>query len=214
MKIKYSLPLIIICVVLKLSASTGIAYFISGPSAAGKTTLSNTLTAQLLQQYQLSNYILYTTRAKRPSETEGVDYYFLTNEEFKQKEQEGFFIHTIQYDQHSYGYPKNIIEEIEIGKSYFIITAYESTKELQKLIPSSISIWIDVKELNTLKERLLIRHSDDLDKFYRRYHLAIEERERECIAPSCQYHILNDDFEEAKKQLFELIHQSFEGVVT
>ncbi len=205
MNAKYVICLIILCFLSHLSLYSGIVYFISGPSAAGKTTLANALIAECGNEGQLENYVFYTTRPKRAGELEAVDYYFITQEEFQKKEQEGYFLHSFQYDHFLYGYEKSILAELEKGKSYIILTEYNSTKLLQELIPSSISIWIDVKEITTLEERLLRRHADDLDKFYRRYHLAIEEREQERIAPSCQYHILNDDFEEAKQQLKSLI---------
>lgn len=66
---------------------------IAGPTCSGKSTL-----AKFLGKYGYKTIVTYTTRPPRPGERDGVDYYFITEEEFNQKEEKGFFAETAEYD--------------------------------------------------------------------------------------------------------------------
>ena len=70
-----------------------------GPSASGKTQIVKILR----EKYGLNKMVTYTSRAMRPGEIEGVDYFFLTKEEFEKRINEGFFIEHVVYNGNYYG---------------------------------------------------------------------------------------------------------------
>ena len=70
-----------------------------GASASGKTEIAK----RLIEKYGFKKMITYTTRDKRPGEIDGVDYHFLTTEQFKERLAQNFFLETVIYNHHYYG---------------------------------------------------------------------------------------------------------------
>lgn len=182
----------------------GRIFIISATSGAGKTTLTNEAIKRLANEYDISKVITYTTRSPREEEIHGKDYHFLSEKKFKQKLKAGFFLETTKYNGSLYGSPRNIIEEVKLGKSFMLITDLEGTKELKKLIPKAILLWITVPSLEILKQRLISR-GDNSKKIEQRLKLAkIELKETE-KSRFFDFKIINDKFDQAAQELTQLI---------
>ncbi len=74
-----------------------------GPSASGKTELLKIL----MKKYGMKKLVTYTTRQMRINETNGIDYHFISKEDFLSKAEEGFFFETVEYNNNYYGTSKN-----------------------------------------------------------------------------------------------------------
>src|SRR6185503_10219231 len=90
----------------------GLMLVLSSPSGAGKSTLSRRL---LQSDPQIAMSVSVTTRAKRPNEIEGKDYYFVTPERFEAMVKEGAFLEHATVFKHRYGTPKEAVEKILTG---------------------------------------------------------------------------------------------------
>lgn len=186
----------------------GIPYIIGGPSTAGKTTLIQAVIEKINDSYNFFHPTIYTTRPMRSGEIQGMEYYFLSHEEFAEKQSNHDFFYILEYDKFLYGYPFSLKDECAQGKSYFIIIDFDSVKAFKEIFPSGIFIWIDVSDLETLEQRLHERYFDDTDKFQRRYRLSIEERFKESQENLFDHHIINDDFNQAMDCLIDIIYHS------
>src|SRR5436853_2205355 len=100
-----------------MTTTQGTLFIISAPSGGGKTTLVYEVIKRLAATIPLCKVITYTTRAPRPNEHNGDDYYFVTNEEFLAKKEHNFFIETTLYDTNWYGSPRSVLDGLTQGTS-------------------------------------------------------------------------------------------------
>ena len=190
----------------------GVAFLVGGPSGAGKTTLVHMALQNPNIRHLLSPYVLYTTRPMRDGEINGVDYLFISTEEFEDMVQQGKIFYTIKYDRHQYGYSVKLIDDLANGESFIVIVGpSDATRTLQGTLPHAVLIWVDVSDPEMLKRRLEIRYKNNPDAVKRRYDNVVLEREAERLENLFHYHILNDDgrCEEAFGELCQIIHSSY-----
>lgn len=136
-----------------MKTNKGKVFAISGSSGAGKTTLVNAV-LKVLPNFQKAK--TYTTRPIRPKEVDGQDYYFLTEEQFIQKEEEDFFIESSCAYGNYYGSSKDSIKVIHSGSSLIYVLDYQGCISLKNFFPEAIAIWIYV-DLDILRARLVKR---------------------------------------------------------
>ncbi|KKP24745.1 MAG: Guanylate kinase [candidate division TM6 bacterium GW2011_GWF2_28_16] len=182
----------------------GQIFVIAAPSGAGKTTVSNQAIAKLTPKIDISKVVTYTTRHPRPTEINGQDYNFIDFQDFKQKEKNNFFLETTEYSGALYGSPKNILDQISLGKSFIIVTDLVGVKEYKKLIPNSIFIWLTIPNLDILRERL-IKRGDHKDKIDKRLDLAKQEVKEAEHNKFFNYFIVNNIFDKTVQSLCEII---------
>lgn len=105
---------------------------IIGPSASGKTEIVNNLIAK----YSMKKMVTYTTRFKRPGEVNGVDYHFISLEEFKRKIEEGFFLEYVVYNGNYYGTSKNSLtnEKVVIVEASGLKTYIKEARDKIKIV--------------------------------------------------------------------------------
>ena len=116
---------------------TGQLIVISAPSGAGKDTVVKELMKKNPDEFWVS--VSATSRLPREGEQEGIDYYYLTKEEFEEKINEGFFIEYTNYAGNYYGTPKKYIKEkLDKGKDVILIIEIEGALNIKKLIPESL----------------------------------------------------------------------------
>lgn len=138
----------------------GFVYILSAPSGTGKTTVGNLL---LKEVPFLERVITATTRAPREGETHGVDYYFLTEQDFKEKIQEGFFLEWAKVYRYYYGTPKSEVERIiSSGKDALLIIDVQGAFQVKKLLPNAITIFLLPPSLKELENRLRLRGEKEL----------------------------------------------------
>lgn len=152
----------------------GVPIVVSAPSGAGKTTLINKLISKLYKEIAYS--VSATTRPSRRNEKDGVNYFFLSKEEFKRWIDEGKFIEWAQVHNHYYGTPKKMFKET-LKKGYNIIMDLDVQGgiNIKKRYPDGIYIFILTKNVDILKRRLTRRKTDTEESINERIKNAREE---------------------------------------
>lgn len=192
------------------SIKPGKIIVLSASSGAGKTTLVHALCEHFKNKYPISRVVTYTTRVPRAGEIEGVDYYFLSIEQFQQKISEGFFIEWSSAYGAYYGSPRSIIDDTLRGMSFLLILDRAGVKQLlsaykERVVP----IWIYTSQEN-LASRLQKRGSETEKEYSFRLSLAQEETRAEKQDPLFAYHVQNDQLDESVNVLVQIITKELE----
>ncbi len=170
----------------------GSVIVISGPSGSGKGTIINRVLEKNPNTW-LS--ISATSRKMRTNDIKDVTYHFLTEEEFLQKIEDGYFLEYNHYVGSYYGTPKDIIfEKIEAGIDVILEVEINGAQNIKKLIPEAIFIFIMPPSLEILEERLRKRGTDSEEKILERFKIAYQEMNE---VTKYNYVVVNDDLEEA-----------------
>ena len=160
------------------TASSGSLFVIAAPSGAGKSSLVNAL---LQREPTVKLSISCTTRAPRPSEQHGREYFFLSEADFLKRQQEGEFLESASVHGNYYGTSRMMVSEHTDG------------------------IFILPPSLATLEERLRKRAQDTDEVIARRVQAASSEIAH---APEFEYVIINTEFELALNQLIAIVQAS------
>ncbi|MBI2645676.1 MAG: guanylate kinase [Deltaproteobacteria bacterium] len=178
----------------------GRLFIISAPSGAGKTTLCHAVLASLSQ---IVPSISYTTRAPREGESTGKDYHFVSPQKFKAMIEEHAFAEWAIVHGHYYGTNKNLIEKsMQEGNDVLLSIDIQGADQLRKLYSDAVSVFINPPSLKELKNRLIDRKSDSQMTIQKRLEVAKKEI---AAAPSYQFQVVNDDFEQALEELISII---------
>jgi guanylate kinase len=175
---------------------------ISGPSGAGKTTIVRHL---LNSSLNLEFSVSATTRAKRVTETDGKDYYFLTPDEFRRRISKDDFAEWEEvYKDHFYGTLNSEVERIWAGKNNVLFDVdVKGGINLKKIFgQKAISIFIMPPSVNVLKERLLGRETDSKEKIRMRLLKAEEEMK---LNRDFDFTVVNDVLEKAIIETHRLV---------
>ncbi len=146
---------------------------ISGPSGCGKDTVVKHI-LKTDNRFVLS--VSATTRPKRPTEVDGVDYIFLTTQEFIGKISGGEFLEHTLYCDNYYGTLKSQIEEkVAGGKIVVLVIEVEGAANVKKVFPDALTIFVAPPSLEELERRLRSRGTEDDGKIRQRLFKASEE---------------------------------------
>lgn len=163
----------------------------SGPSGVGKGTICNRLINELNAWYSVST----TTRNPRDGEVHGVNYFFVSKEEFEEKIKNDEFLEYNFYNGNYYGTSKDIVlEKINEGVNVFFEIDVNGAHNIKRVFPEALLIYIAPPSMESLKERLINRGTESIEKINQR--LAIAEKELKEI-DFFDYVIVNDDLEES-----------------
>ncbi|MGO3345589.1 MAG: guanylate kinase [Marinomonas sp.] len=175
---------------------TGNLFILSAPSGAGKSSLYKAL---LKADDKVRISISHTTRAARTGEEHGREYYFTEDEDFLDMiAEEAFFEHAQVFD-NFYGTSKaSIFNMLEQGLDVILEIDWQGARQVRKLYPDAIGIFILPPSLAVLEERLRDRGTDSEEVIQRRMSKAVNE-----ISHYNEYDfvIVNDDFETALTQM-------------
>ena len=183
----------------------GKLFIVSGPSGVGKSTLVRSLLQGDECRGLLHRVITYTTRPAREFEQDGVDYHFMTQQEFKEKIQENFFLEFSTWYDYYYGTPASIIKKLERGISFVTVVDRQGAREIIKKYPQAISMWIQAPSIAILEERLSERGSDNPHTIARRIQKAVFEQQEEDSQRAYKYHIINNVFETTLNEMIEIV---------
>ena len=182
---------------------SGSMLMVVAPSGAGKSSLVNAL---LKNDPALQLSVSYTTRAPRSGEQEGREYHFITPEEFQKRREEGDFLEWAEVHGNFYGTSRSWIEErMKDGRDVILEIDWQGARQVQRLIPQSIWIFILPPSIKTLEERLRHRGQDDEETINRRVEAAHEELHHLAEA---NYLVINDIFEVALFELRQIVSAS------
>ncbi|HVA19385.1 MAG TPA: guanylate kinase [Solirubrobacteraceae bacterium] len=175
-------------------------FVITGPSGVGKGTLIRGLMEQL-PDLQLS--VSATTRAPRPGEREGVDYHFLSREEFERKVNAGEFVEHAGYAGRSYGTLRSELEaRVRAGAPVVLEIEVQGARQVRSSVPGAVQVFIAPPSLEVLRTRLIGRGTDDPEEVERRLRVAAEELEAQ---PEFAHVVINDRLEDALAQLTAIV---------
>ena len=178
----------------------GLLILISAPSGAGKTSLVNKI---IDRDDQLINSVSHTTRAKRPGEEEGIDYFFTTEKEFKQMVSNNDFIEHAEVFGNFYGTSKNYVEEnLDSGFEVILEIDWQGARQIQSVKREAVSIFIAPPSKQELENRLRKRGKDSEETISIRMAQATSDMKK---AESYNYVVVNDSFETATNQLLTII---------
>jgi guanylate kinase len=182
---------------------TGKLVVISGPSGAGKTTLLKRLYAG--SPRPLVTSVSATTRAPRPGEVDGIDYHFLSKEEFARRRQRGEFLECFEVYQRGdwYGTLKSeVTPRLAAGKWVVLEIDVQGTLAVLDQYPGAVTVFVRPSSLAELERRLRDRGTESEAALARRLEVARRELQ---AADRYRYQVVNDDVDRALKQLSEIL---------
>lgn len=178
----------------------GTLYIISAPSGAGKTTLVKRL---LTDTSNLVLSISHTTRSIRPGEKHGRDYFFVTPDEFHNLIHNNALLEHAQVFDHFYGTAKDTVtQNLTQGVDVILEIDWQGAKQIRKLCPESVSIFILPPSIEILQQRLRNRGQDNETVIARRMRDAVTEIRH---YGEYDYILVNDDFERACAELKSIL---------
>ena len=171
---------------------------ISGPSGSGKTSLARAVCEELKDKAYFS--ISTTTRPKREGEKDGVDYFFVSKEEFLKDIEEGYFLEWAEVHGNFYGTSKKQINEaLNKGQIVFLDIDVQGHEAVRKAYPDIVtSVFVTTKDKDILIQRLKNRGTETEETLEVRMINALHEMKK---IPEYDFLLINDDFEEAKEFL-------------
>jgi len=178
----------------------GLLFVVSAPSGAGKTTLCRALSDSI---ENLTHSISYTTRKPRPGETDGRDYYFVTEERFRNMVRAGDFAEWAQVHSNLYGTSRRVLSEMRAeGTDVILDIDTQGAGQIKEKCQDAVFIFIMPPSLEILEERLRNRKSDNEDEIKKRMRRARDEIRDYAMY---DYIIVNRDFERALAELRSIV---------
>jgi len=182
---------------------SGLAFVVTGPSGAGKNSVIDLVIDQLPQ---LVYSVSYTSRSKRPTEIDGEDYVFVSEDEFVRRiEADDFLEHVTYLDDH-YGTSRSQIKDV-IARGFDVILniEVEGAKKLQQEDLGGtkvVYVFLTPSTMEELEARLRKRNTEDENKIQRRLQVAKQEMK---ALPCFDYLVINDDLNTAVRELASII---------
>jgi guanylate kinase len=179
-----------------LVTKEGLLYIVSAPSGAGKTTLCKEVIDILPN---LRHSVSYTTRPARPGEVHGIDYFFVSMEEFKRMAEAGEFAEWAQVHGNMYGTALKTLEEYRRnGIDVILDIDCQGARKLKERYRGGVYIFILPPDFQELRRRLNYRNSDTAETIERRLEVAAEEIKE---SRWYDYIIVNEIFTRAVEEL-------------
>jgi len=183
-----------------MSNKKGKLVVISAPSGTGKGTVINKL---LKKHPDFAFSVSATTRKPRPGETDGVDYYFISKERFKEMIESNEFLEYADYVGEYYGTPiKPIKEYIDLGKTVILDIEVQGAKQVMSKDIEATTIFLVPPDLDELEKRLRGRGTDSDEKVISRLNRAKQELKEK---HHYDHIVINDSSTHAAKEILSLI---------
>lgn len=181
----------------------GMTFIIAGPSGVGK--------GSVIKKVFESGRKLYfsvsaTTRAPRPGEQDGVDYHFISYEQFQSWIAEGAFLEHAEFVGNCYGTPKRYVDEaMDRGEDVILDIEVQGAEQVHRLRPEAVRIFLAPPSWAELRRRLTGRGTESEEKVEKRLQRSREEFQ---VARDYDYLVVNDDLEQAAAEVLAIIAAS------
>jgi guanylate kinase len=180
----------------------GMLLIVSGPSGVGKTTITHAILDQLHAVFSVS----VTTRAKTDADTDGVDYYFLTDDEFQQRIDTGGLLEWAEVFGRRYGTPREPVEQqLADGKLVLLEIDVEGAKQVKAAMPDTFGLFILPPCEETLLQRLRDRKRESEERIQARYAEARREIAEAKSSGVYDAMIVNDDLDRAIAEACDVV---------
>jgi guanylate kinase len=175
-------------------------FVITGPSGVGKGTLIRTLRERVPE---LALSVSATTRPPRPGEEDGVDYHFLSPEEFERRVRAGEFVEHAHYSGRRYGTLRSELERrVAAGAPVVLEIELQGARQVRETLPDAIQIFIAPPGAEALRTRLIGRGTDSPEQVAARLATASEELQAQ---HEFRHVVVNDRLEDAVQDLEERV---------
>jgi guanylate kinase len=179
---------------------------VSGPSAAGKSTLIRAAREAIPE---LAYSVSATTRNPREGEVDGRDYVFLSREEFEKWIEEGRFLEWAEYSGNLYGTPEERVEEfLENGRSVILEVELQGARQVRQGRPDAVMVFVRAPNLEETRKRLEGRATEDLEALQARMTTALSEVS---AREEFDYEVVNDERERAQEDMIETMRNIVKG---
>ena len=179
----------------------GLLIVFSGPSGVGKGTVRQEIFSTPDHKFEYS--VSMTTRAQRPGEVDGKDYFFRSREEFEELIRNGQMLEYAEYVGNYYGTPLTYVNEtLDKGIDVFLEIEVQGALQVKKKVPDAVFIFLTPPDLNELQERLVGRGTDSEEVIAQRIERA---REEIALMSEYDYAIVNDEVPLAAERVKRVI---------
>lgn len=159
--------------ILPINRARGMLFIVSGPAGAGKGTICNTL-KQLVPGIHLS--ISATTRSPRRSEQNGIDYVFVSRDQFEKMIADNELLEWAEICGNFYGTPRALIDQLLTGGQDVLLEIdVQGAAQIKEMYPDAIMVFVMAPSLSELEQRLQNRGSDSAETIQNRIALANRE---------------------------------------
>jgi guanylate kinase len=180
-------------------------FVITGPSGVGKGTLIRVL-LERIPELELS--VSATTRPPRPGERDGVDYHFMTREEFAAHVAAGDFVEHAEYSGHRYGTLRSELERrLKEGAGVVLEIEAQGARQVRRAMPEAVAVFIAPPSVGALRARLVGRGTDSPEQVDRRLRTAEQELEAQ---PEFAHVVVNDRLEQATEELIAIVRAAMD----
>jgi len=178
----------------------GFLIVLSGPSGTGKNTLIDRVVPHIPNlQYSISA----TTRKPRPGETDGVDYFFISDEKFDQMIADGEFLEWAEFVGNRYGTPRFFVDErISQGQTVIMDVDIQGALQIKKMMDEAVLVFLLPPTWEELRKRLNKRGKDSNEIITQRLEHSFEELK---YIVDYDYFIINDQLDKAVERLITII---------
>lgn len=176
---------------------------VSGPSGVGKGTIVSRV-RQAKPEYELS--ISLTTRAPRPHEVNGEDYWFVSRREFRQRIDEAGMLEWAEFSGNLYGTPRaEVVHLLAAGKTVLLEIEVEGARQVKSAMPQALTVFIRPPSMFELAARLRGRGTEDAEEVDRRLRTAEMEL---AVADEFDVQLVNTDVADTTQELLQLIESA------
>lgn len=180
----------------------GLLVVISGPSGVGKTTITHRLVEHLHAVFSVS----MTTRPKTAADTEGSDYFFVTEDRFKQAIDGGDLLEWAKVFDYYYGTPRGPVEEnLDAGRDVILEIDVNGAEQVKRAMPQALCLFVDPPSEEELLRRLRNRAREDETVIQRRFREAQREMKQAREGGAYDYFIINENLEDAVQQAVQIV---------
>ncbi len=178
----------------------GVLFVISGPSGVGKGTVIEQV---MNRSENLVFGVSDTTRAPRPGEVDGVNYHYITREEFDENIKNGEMLEYTCYNGNCYGTPKSAVEKaLSSGKNVLLDIEVEGAANVKRIFPECITLFMLPPSIEVLESRLKGRGTETEQQIAGRMARARKELE---LVDNYNYRVVNDEVDRCADAILEII---------